>query len=97
MAELRKGELVAFHNHPASMPPSADDINAALKNGYKKGYALCHDGTIYEYTASEKLVCRHSYVDKDDEFFCQQTDEPCTVDVENDVYTTCEEFEHQKG
>lgn len=39
------------------------------------------------------VVCRHSFVDKDDEWFCQLTDEPCKADVENDMYTTCEEFE----
>lgn len=52
----KKGELIAFHNHPASMPPSASDINSALKNGYKKGYALCHNGKIYEYTPSDELI-----------------------------------------
>lgn len=51
--EANKGELVAFHNHPASMPPSANDINAARHNGYAIGYILCHDGKIYEYTASK--------------------------------------------
>lgn len=52
----KKGELVSFHNHPASMPPSANDINAAYFNGYEKGYVLCHNGTIYEYTAPNKDV-----------------------------------------
>ena len=50
------GDLVSFHNHPSSMPPSAFDINAALKNGYLKGYALCHNGKIYEYTASDRYI-----------------------------------------
>lgn len=54
--EAKPGELISFHNHPAGMPPSADDINSALKNGYAKGYALCHDGKIYEYTASDRLI-----------------------------------------
>lgn len=49
----KKGELIAFHNHPASMPPSAADINAALHNGYSKGYVFCHNGTIFEYTAAD--------------------------------------------
>ena len=28
--------LVAIHNHPQSMPPSASDINSAAKNKYKR-------------------------------------------------------------
>ena len=38
------------------MPPSAYDVNAAFKNGYLKGYALCHNGKIYEYTASKSYI-----------------------------------------
>lgn len=52
----KRGELISFHNHPASMPPSAADINAAFHNGYLKGYILCHDGKIYEYTAPDREV-----------------------------------------
>ncbi len=44
------GELVSFHNHPQSMPPSVNDLNAALGNGYKKGYIICLDGKVFEYT-----------------------------------------------
>lgn len=54
--KTKKGELISFHNHPASMPPSADDINAAFHNGYSKGYVLCHNGKIYEYTASDRYI-----------------------------------------
>lgn len=57
----KKEELIAFHNHPASMPPSASDINAALHNGYLKGYILCHDGTIYEYTSSNIDISISAY------------------------------------
>lgn len=56
-----RGELVAFHNHPTSMPPSVNDINAAFINGYSKGYVLCHDGKIYEYTNSTKPVSVNLY------------------------------------
>lgn len=59
--KAEKGELISFHNHPASMPPSAADINSALINGYGKGYTLCHDGKIFEYTASEMVVSETSY------------------------------------
>lgn len=50
------GEIIAFHNHPASMPPSVDDINSAKYNGYGKGYTLCHNGNIFEYTAGERYI-----------------------------------------
>lgn len=56
IAKAKPGELISFHNHPAGMPPSASDINSALGNGYAKGYALCHDGKIYEYTASDRYI-----------------------------------------
>lgn len=56
VAKSKAGQLVSFHNHPASMPPSAADINAALHNGYSVGYALCHDGTIYEYSAGKDYI-----------------------------------------
>ena len=42
--------LIVFHNHAKSSPPSFDDINTALYRGYSKGFVLCHNGTIYEYT-----------------------------------------------
>lgn len=29
--KAKAGQLVSFHNHPASMPPSAADLNAARK------------------------------------------------------------------
>ena len=38
------------------MPPSVNDLNAALKNGYKKGYIICHDGKVFEYTAPKKEI-----------------------------------------
>lgn len=57
----KPGELISFHNHPASMPPSNSDINAALQNRYSKGYVLCHDGKIYEYTASNSKITNLVY------------------------------------
>lgn len=47
----RRGRLVAFHNHAKSSPPSIDDLKSALHRGYAKGYVVCHNGKIYEYTA----------------------------------------------
>ena len=51
LQESEKDEIVSFHNHPLGMPPSAGDLNAALKNGYQKGDTIGHDGTVFEYTA----------------------------------------------
>ena len=56
IANAEKGELIAFHNHPDSLPPSPNDLNAALRNGYKRGYALCHNGRIFSYTAPSELL-----------------------------------------
>lgn len=61
LQESEKGDIVSFHNHPLSMPPSAGDLNAALKNGYKKGYTIGHDGIIFEYTKPEYLIDQSIY------------------------------------
>ncbi len=59
--KAKQGELVAFHNHPASMPPSDGDLNAAKRNGYSVGYVLCHDGKIFRYTAPRKEIISYYY------------------------------------
>ena len=56
LQESKKGEIVSFHNHPLGMPPSAGDLNAALRNGYKKGYTIGHDGSVFEYTAPKYRI-----------------------------------------
>lgn len=61
LQESEKGEIVSFHNHPLGMPPSAGDLNAALKNGYQKGYTIGHDGTVFEYTAPEYRIDESVY------------------------------------
>ena len=38
------------------MPASASDINSAIINGYSRGYALCHDGKVFEYRPSDKVI-----------------------------------------
>ena len=64
IAESKRGELVAFHNHPLGMPPSASDFNAALKNGYAIGYTIGHDGRIFEYSAPEMQIPQTIYVNR---------------------------------
>nr|DAQ45406.1 MAG TPA: minor capsid protein [Caudoviricetes sp.] len=61
LQESEKDEIVSFHNHPLGMPPSAGDLNAALKNGYQKGYTIGHDGIIFEYTKPEYLIDQSIY------------------------------------
>lgn len=53
--------VIAIHNHPSSMPPSAGDFNAALKNGYHEGYIVGHDGTLIRYRAGREAINRNTY------------------------------------
>ena len=43
--------LLAIHTHPNSMPPSVNDFNSSLKNGYRLCVVCCHDGKIFLYHA----------------------------------------------
>ena len=45
--------LITIHNHPASVPPSVDDFRSNFRRGYLQGLVVCHDGTIYSYSAGE--------------------------------------------
>lgn len=40
------------------------------------------------------VVCKNSIWNDENDIFCRLTDEPCIADIENDIFTTCEEFEH---
>lgn len=54
--KLQKCEhILAVHTHPHSMPPSAEDFNCFVEAGYEVGIVLCHDGTIYMYSANKKI------------------------------------------
>lgn len=46
----KNNEIIAFHNHPESTPPSISDLNAAFRNGYKEAFTIGHNGNIYRYT-----------------------------------------------
>ena len=61
ISSSNKGDLVAFHNHPKNRPPSDSDVNAASNNGYGRGYILCHNGKIFEYTAPRELIDGNIY------------------------------------
>lgn len=47
--------ILAVHTHPHSMPPSAEDFNCFVEAGYQVGIVLCHDGTVYMYTARNTI------------------------------------------
>lgn len=48
-----KTNLIAFHNHPHSMPPSAADFNSMLIHGYAAAFVVCHNGKIIQYVSDE--------------------------------------------
>lgn len=52
--------LVAIHNHPQGMSPSASDINAAANNKYKRGVVVGHDDRVFVYDGFE-IIERNAY------------------------------------
>lgn len=48
--------IIAFHNHPIGVPPSADNYNKALENNYKVGVVGGHNGQVYVYNKPRKAV-----------------------------------------
>lgn len=48
--------IIALHNHPGGVPPSADDAVSALVHGYDFGVVAGHNGEVYTYQPS-----RHPY------------------------------------
>lgn len=50
-----RSNIIAMHNHPHSMPPSAEDFNSAFSHGYSLGLVLCHDSTVYAYCSNQRI------------------------------------------
>jgi hypothetical protein len=50
-----KNNLIAFHNHPSSMPPSIADFNSMLVHKYESAFIVCHDGKIVQYVSWEEV------------------------------------------
>lgn len=48
-------QLLTIHSHPNSFPPSAADFISNFENEYNIGVVVCHDGSIYLYSADEKI------------------------------------------
>jgi len=40
-------ELVVIHNHPESLPPSADDIESLKLRGYHRSVVVGHNGNTF--------------------------------------------------
>jgi hypothetical protein len=53
--EIKNFYLIAFHNHPSSMPPSIADFNSMLAHGYEVTFIGCHDGKIIQYVSKEEV------------------------------------------
>ncbi len=54
--------IVAIHNHPNSVLPSIDDINAARDRKYKYGIIACHNGNVYQYKIIDEKY-NEEYID----------------------------------
>ncbi|MDE7157482.1 MAG: phage minor capsid protein [Lachnospiraceae bacterium] len=54
LSQSKPYTIIAIHNHPGSGVPSLGDIRAAYERKYKYGIVVCHNGTIYKYSVSEK-------------------------------------------
>lgn len=54
-------QVIAIHNHPSGMPPSAGDFNSAFTNGYSKCFTIGHDGSIIEYSKGSRLIDINEY------------------------------------
>ena len=63
LSESKKNEIVAFHNHAGSNPPSIADLNTALQNNYNRGYIFCHNGRIFEYSSPKTKVSQDDFDD----------------------------------
>lgn len=48
-AKERGVKMVAIHNHPEGLPPTADDCASAREHGYQLGVVCGHNGVVYTY------------------------------------------------
>ena len=60
-AEKAGKSVILLHNHPNSRRPSDSDINALLLTENCKGYVICHNGVIYEYTRPREAIPERDY------------------------------------
>lgn len=55
-AKERNRAVIAIHNHPEGTPPSVEDYNKALDNGYIFGLACGANGQVYRYYPPSKII-----------------------------------------
>lgn len=54
-AKSQGKKIIAIHNHPNGLPPSADDCVSAAVHGYDLGVVCGHNGTVYTYQPAEMI------------------------------------------
>lgn len=55
-------KYISVHNHPESMPPSLNDLNALYRNEKVEfGVIVGHDGAVYRYTKPKREISREAY------------------------------------
>lgn len=47
--------IIGIHTHPYNHPPSCNDFNCFIKYRYSLGIVICHNGSIYVYTAQRYI------------------------------------------
>lgn len=47
--------ILAIHNHPNGLPPTADDCVSAAVHGYALGVVCGHNGTVYTYQPAKRF------------------------------------------
>ena len=47
--------ILAIHNHPNGLPPTADDCVSAAMHGYSLGVVCGHNGAVYTYKPSDTM------------------------------------------
>lgn len=60
-ADVAKERVMLIHNHPNSLPPSINDINALLKHKYVSGITAGHNGNVFCYTRPQKAIEEFDY------------------------------------
>ena len=48
--------VITIHNHPESLPPSINDLNALVERKQLVGFVATHDGRIYRYTKPKAKI-----------------------------------------
>lgn len=54
ISDAKRGDLVAVHNHPESMPPSASDFLLIGHRSFRYGIIACHNGRVVRYRVADR-------------------------------------------